>query len=437
MNREGREARMRGAGTRKVAPVKLVIQGTTPGSVSTTGFTAQQKEAQTPTPFERGQRRQGVLPSLEEDFGQEGHDVQDNIEYEPEYDQGLDEAHEEHVQEHEVEHQNAITSVAAASEYSPRILSTSPPEFNLTRDFESPPPAEEVIVQTVIDEDALDLSFHQEQYNVSDSDDEFVPDSSPRQKLSPRPSPRPSPPRLSPPRDLHSSPTSPPPRHPQPSRENYAERIHSYKDNEEESSRPPSRSEPPAKKLKKAIALEVNQLDTDEAEFSPRVTMVDFVSQMVLETLQQELGKTADDEQKHVIEAYMAQLNHRFLELCDINNAVYMQRSRVAKLIRTKNSAQEALLKVNENLNEARVETDRKRREYERKKRTWDDTRFVNEFLHDVEDVNNSIKGVESTGVKYTPGVFDKLAKIEQQTQLLGKLRRLNGLLEGFSQSKG
>lgn len=178
----------------------------------------------------------------------------------------------------------------------------------------------------------------------------------------------------------------------------------------------------------------MTQLDTEEPEFSPRVTMVDFVSQMVLETLQQELGKDVDHEQRGVIENYMLQLRLRFEELCDINNAVYMQRARVAKLIRTKNTAQEALLKVNENLNQARVETDRKGREYSAKKRTWDDTRLVNEFLHDVEEVNNSLKGVESSGVTISPSVFDKLAHIEEQTQLLGKIRQLNGLLEVASQ---
>lgn len=178
----------------------------------------------------------------------------------------------------------------------------------------------------------------------------------------------------------------------------------------------------------------MTQLDTEEPEFSPRVTMVDFVSQMVLETLQQELGKDVDHEQRAVIEDYMLTLRLRFEELCDINNAVYMQRARVAKLIRTKNTAQEALLKVNENLNQARVETDRKRREYAAKKRTWDDTRSVNEFLHDVEEVNNGLRGVESSGVTISPSVFDKLAHIEEQTQLLGKIRQLNGLLEVASQ---
>ncbi|AOW07031.1 YALI0F12023p [Yarrowia lipolytica CLIB122] len=394
MNREAREARMRGAGTRKVAPVKLVIHGTTPGSGSsaTGGFREQQKEAQTPTPFERNQRRRqtDVLPMVGEveDIRDGEGDLAGTVQTEP-----------------------AIPYTLPV-----RPVSTSPPEFNLTQDFEESPPGPEAV-----DEDAVDLSVqHHEQFDVSDSDEEFVPAVVSDVELEhPRP---PSPPRQS-----------------QATRGNYADRIKTFTAEEapEEtpaSSRNRSSVRPPRKKRNKGIALEVTQLDTDEPEFSPRVTMVDFVSQMVLETLDQELGKDVDEEQREVIEKYKAELNSRFLELCDINNAVYMQRARVAKLIRTKNTAQEALLKVNENLNGARVETDRKSREYAAKKRTWDDTRLVNEFLHDVQDVNNSLRGVHSSGVIMTPSVFDKLAHIEEQTQLLGKLRQLNGLLEFASQ---
>ncbi|KAG5363567.1 hypothetical protein CJU89_2744 [Yarrowia sp. B02] len=392
MNREAREARLRGAGTRRVAPVNIVIQGTTPGSsvASNDNFRDQQKEAQTPTPFERGQKRRqtDVMPSLNE---AEVFEPQD-------HDDPMEEAPMDYVEE---ANYGAIETPHALPV---RVASSSPPEFNLTRDFEEQPP----------DEDELDLSMVlPREFDVSDSDEEFVP-----QELS----------------DLEEPREKTPPLQSQASRKNYADRIKTYTVEEAEESEAPSsfRNTGSARgpKRSKAIALEVTQLDTDEPEFSPRVTCVDFVSQMVLETLEQELGKNVDEEQREVIEKYSAELRNRFLELSDMNNAVYMQKTHVAKLTRTKNSAQEALLKVNERLNEARVETDRKGREFASKKRTWDDTRALNEFLHDVEDVNNSLRGVESSGVTVTPSVFDKLAHIEEQTQLLGKLRQLNGMLD-------
>lgn len=328
---------------------------------------------------------------LEEVEEHEGHEQED-------MDVEMNDHEDDHVEE--VEHTNERYTLPT------RPASSSPPEFNLTRDFASPPPPPP--------EDEVDLSVLPERVFASDSDDhDFVPD------------------RVS--DDEPERPKSPP-KQTQASRRTYSDRIKTYAKESDDDTLPTSfrntDSVRPRKK-NKGIALEVTQLDTDEPEYMPKVTMVDFVSQMVLETLEQELGKNVDDEQREIIEMYIGELKHRFLELTDINNAVYLQRLLVQRRTRVKNSHQEALLKVSERLNEAKVEADRRGREYAEKKRGWEDTRFVNEFLHDVDEVNNSLKGVESSGVEVEQTVFDKLAYIEDQTQLLGRLRKLNSVLEG------
>lgn len=185
---------------------------------------------------------------------------------------------------------------------------------------------------------------------------------------------------------------------------------------------------------RKSIALDVHQLNTDDPEFATKVTTVDFVSQMVLESLERSLNNDLDAEQRHMIDLYMFELEGRFLELSDLNNAVAMQKTFVKRALRIKNNFRDELLELNDRFNDTRVELDRRKKEYAEKKNHWSNMKFINEFLCDMDEINNSLRGVSSSGVAEEESVYDKLSEVENQMQLLGKMKQLNALLEFVDQ---